>query len=241
MCFSASASFTASLVLTGAGVATVRKTTSANQLPFASVPLLFSLQQFSEGVLWMALDHPGWAFLYAPAMHLYFFIALAVWPLWIPLSVWWMETNAQARRKMRWTLDLGIILFCYYVFCHLFFGVQANGDCYHLAYLFQYPFEKIAKAAYVLAIIPTFLFSSKRHMPVLGLSAMISLLIAQIFYKEFSLSVWCFFAAVLSVQILWVVASETTPRSQTTHSGFPQGSCPDGNTGCSKRSNRRTA
>ena len=227
MCFSASASFAASAVLMGAGVAAVRKTTSVTELPFASVPVLFSLQQFSEGVLWMALDHPGWAFLYAPAMHFFFFVAMAVWPLWVPLSVWWMETNARARRKIRWSLDLGIILFGYYVFCHLFFGVQANGDCYHIAYLYQYPLEKTARAAYMLAVIPAFFFSSRRYMPVVGVSAMTSLVVAQVFYQEFSLSVWCFFAAVLSVQILWVVASEANPKTRSAQPGFPEGSCPD--------------
>ena len=55
MCFSAAASFTAGAVLTGIGVATLRKVEHPTYYLFASIPLLFAVQQFSEGVLWLTL------------------------------------------------------------------------------------------------------------------------------------------------------------------------------------------
>jgi hypothetical protein len=57
MCFSASASFGASLVLSVIGVATIKNTRHREQLPFASIPFVFAVQQFSEGVLWLTLPY----------------------------------------------------------------------------------------------------------------------------------------------------------------------------------------
>ena len=56
MCFSATASFTAGIVLTVIGVATVKKTQRKTEIPFAMVPLLFGLQQFIEGLLWLSFQ-----------------------------------------------------------------------------------------------------------------------------------------------------------------------------------------
>ena len=63
MCFSASASFGAGIVLSSIGIATITKTQSRSQLSLAFIPLIFAVQQFSEGFLWLSLLHPGFAFL----------------------------------------------------------------------------------------------------------------------------------------------------------------------------------
>ena len=53
MCFSASASFVAGVSLTAIGVATVRKAEGPAERPFAMIPLLFGIQQLTEGVIWL--------------------------------------------------------------------------------------------------------------------------------------------------------------------------------------------
>ncbi len=52
MCFSATASFTAGAALTAVGGFTVHKSQGKIELPLALVPLLFGIQQLTEGVLW---------------------------------------------------------------------------------------------------------------------------------------------------------------------------------------------
>ena len=54
MCFSATASFVASGALSALGVATLRATQRKAEIPFATIPLLFGIQQFVEGVLWLS-------------------------------------------------------------------------------------------------------------------------------------------------------------------------------------------
>jgi hypothetical protein len=51
MCFSASASFGAGIVLAVIGVATIKKREQPSQIYFATIPFLFSIQQVSEGFL----------------------------------------------------------------------------------------------------------------------------------------------------------------------------------------------
>jgi hypothetical protein len=59
MCFSAIASFGAGIVLAVIGVATIKKATHPSQIIFAGIPLIFCVQQITEGFLWLALANPG--------------------------------------------------------------------------------------------------------------------------------------------------------------------------------------
>ena len=53
MCFSATASFGASTILMGAGIVTLKMVKDPKQIMFASIPILFSIQQFTEGFVWL--------------------------------------------------------------------------------------------------------------------------------------------------------------------------------------------
>jgi hypothetical protein len=51
MCFSARASFSAGAVLLGLGALTLKSVKRPRELTFAAIPLLFAIQQLSEGVI----------------------------------------------------------------------------------------------------------------------------------------------------------------------------------------------
>lgn len=59
MCFSATASFTSSAVIGVIGVATLARSTHRREWLFASIPLLFALHQFAEGMVWLGLTGDG--------------------------------------------------------------------------------------------------------------------------------------------------------------------------------------
>jgi len=63
MCFSATASFGASAVLGVIGIVAVAKAKTNPQRVFATIPLIFSVQQLSEGFLWLSLKNQS---LFAP-------------------------------------------------------------------------------------------------------------------------------------------------------------------------------
>ena len=78
MCFSAEVSFGASAVISTIGVLAVKKSTKKEQLLFALIPLLFGLQQFSEGWLWLALQNESYKALEAISSYSFILIAQGV-------------------------------------------------------------------------------------------------------------------------------------------------------------------
>ncbi len=57
MCFSATASFSAGAFLLGLGTLTLKSARRPRELPFAAIPLLFAIQQLSEGVIWLTFRY----------------------------------------------------------------------------------------------------------------------------------------------------------------------------------------
>lgn len=218
MCFSAQASFAAGAVLMGAGVAAIRHTKDRSELGFAAIPVLFSVQQFSEGMLWMSLSNPAFSAWYEPSMHFFFFVAMALWPLWVPSSIWMMEKIPKRRKTMLIPLVLGALLFSYHLIFLIVLGVQANVDCFHVRYEFHFPFNQWIRVFYPFAVLPPFFLSGRKGVSWIGYSGIISLTIAQVFYQQFALSVWCFFAAWLSLLVYRVLVmsnSKTHPARPT--------------------------
>src|ERR1700733_11140320 len=92
MCFSAAASFSAAAVCAGIGVMTVRRASKA-ALMLAFIPIIFSLHQALEGLVW--LTHAEGAG--RCAGYSYVTIAFCVWPLYVPIAAWRSETDSRLR------------------------------------------------------------------------------------------------------------------------------------------------
>jgi hypothetical protein len=75
MCFSAEASFAGGAVITAVGVATVVKSRQPEQKLFSTIPLLFGLQQFAEGALWITLKSGGYDRLQDAATYIFLITA----------------------------------------------------------------------------------------------------------------------------------------------------------------------
>ena len=87
MCFSATASFTAGVVLTVIGIASIKKANYKSQLLFASIPFMFGVQQFAEGILWLTIPKSDYFVLQKMATYIYLFFAHILWPLWVPIAI----------------------------------------------------------------------------------------------------------------------------------------------------------
>ncbi|THD66260.1 DUF6629 family protein, partial [Phenylobacterium sp.] len=55
MCFSATASFTAAAVTGSLGLVAMARTRQLHDLPLAATPVLFAVQQVTEGLIWLRL------------------------------------------------------------------------------------------------------------------------------------------------------------------------------------------
>lgn len=223
MCFSATASFGASAVLAVVGTACLTKAKTKPQKVFGSIPILFSIQQLTEGLLWLSIQRPAFAPYETLFTYTFLFFAMAVWPFWIPFSVWLLEKDARRKKIIRGFLWAGaivavgvsIILFAYPVqvvtpFCFSCENPAQTAATDHLHYDFAIPgfIQKLIVAfsvLYIAATIITPFISGNKKMKGLGIVFLLSYLFAIMFYHGFVISVWCFFAALLSFVVLWII------------------------------------
>ncbi len=208
MCFSTEASFTAALVLGGIGYATTKAAANKNFYILASIPLLFAFQQLSEGLIWYNFAyHPLPASFLQVAMKFYLVIAFLVWPIWIPLALFVPESITWRR------LLIGVALFagCCLSFMNLSFALKQDATVqvvnHSLQYLGNVPNQTILYPLIVL--IPCFL-SSLKNMYLFGLLAAAGYFLANYFYQTTFVSVWCFFAAVVSLLIYKILRDNQT-------------------------------
>jgi len=211
MCFSAGASFAGGAVITTIGIMTVRKNSEPSRKLFSAIPLIFGVQQISEGFVWVALQSSGHDLMLALASYIFLLAAVVLWPFIIPLSMLLMERSPE-RRKALWVfLAAGILTSVYYGIGLLLYNVDPEISSHHIKYSNEFPrqFANLAFITYLLATLVPLFLSSTRRMWLLGALMTASCLVTGIFYKEFLTSIWCFFAAIISVVIYWIIATNT--------------------------------
>ena len=209
MCFSAGASITAGVLLTFAGTETLRKVHKPSQIVFACIPLFFALQQFSEGVVWLTIPRKEYVDLQATATYTFLVMAQFVWPILVPVAVLLMEEN-KTRKRVLWSLLIvGAIVSFYYLHGLVVYHAHAEISYMHINYKhkrnFQSPFSNIPTALYLIATLAPFFVSSVKRAYIPGIIIGLSAIISVIFYTECLISIWCFFAAVVSFVIYYTI------------------------------------
>lgn len=210
MCFSASASFAGGAVITAIGIMSVTRNTTPERRLFAGIPLIFGIQQISEGFVWVALQSQQHDLMLTISSYVFLLAAVVIWPFMIPLSVLLMEKSQQRRKVLRVLLAIGIITSLYYGTGLLLYDVNPRISEHHIRYASEFP-RPLALAAFIIyataTLVPLFV-SSVRRMWMFGTLVAASCLVTGIFYKEYLTSVWCFFAALISVVIYWIISEK---------------------------------
>jgi len=207
MCFSAEASFVGGILISGIGIVTIRKVHNPSQIVFASIPLFFGIQQIIEGFLWLTLPNPEYLFIQRFSTYTFLIMANVLWPMMIPFSVLFMEVNKK-RKKIVWILlILGTITSIYYAYCLLSFNVNPQIMEYHIKYISDFPKSMRIPAfiVYLIATITPLFVSSINRTHLLGVLMFLSCLVTAIFFTQYLASVWCFFAALISGVIYWIL------------------------------------
>ncbi len=207
MCFSAGASFGAAAILTGVGVATVKQVQSRNEMFFAGIPMIFAVQQASEGFLWLSLQHPSYSPLQLPMTYLFLFFAQVVWPAWVPFSILKTEKQESQKRKLKILTVIGALVSLYLGYCLLNFRVEGVIRGYHIEYELNYPkhLAPVSGFFYVVSTIVPCLVSRTGRMWYLGAPVLISYIITTVFYTNYVVSVWCFFSSIISITVFLIL------------------------------------
>jgi hypothetical protein len=211
MCFSASASFTASAVLFVSGIVAVRKIKDPKNnfhfIPFAAIPFLFGLQQFSEGFVWLSLTHSYSVIIHQFSTGFFLVFAQVLWPVFVPFSIYLLENDSKRKKTLFAISIFGSLVAGYLAYCLLTFPFTASIRGNHIFYVIGFKHTEFAYSG-IFYFIPTVfpaLISSTKYMVYFGLTILVSFIFSKFFYGEYVISVWCFFAATLSVIITFII------------------------------------
>jgi hypothetical protein len=207
MCFSAEASFGAGFILLGIGIISIYKAASIPQKVLACIPLLFSIQQFNEGILWLTFTGHASIRWQQITTHLFLLFAQVIWPVLLPISILLIEKDNLRKKILRVTSGIGILLGAYFLYCLFTLDITASVSHHHIRYDFAYPYSKTwySGIPYLIPAILSPLISSNKKMQLIGIGILATYLISRFFYGEYIISVWCYFAAFISVLVLWLI------------------------------------
>ena len=201
MCFGPVASFTASGVLSSIGALIIRNIRSKKEILFAAFPVLFALQQFVEGLLWLAIRNGKPQAVLNGLTFAFLTFAYSLWPVLCPASVYMIEYHPKKKKQLRLLMVLGIITAGYLFFFIVKNPVRAailNCSIHYETYV-SGPY--VFTGVYLMVTVLPYFLSSHRAILIFGVPNLIFCLIAYFFYNVVFISVWCFFAAVLSLTL----------------------------------------
>jgi hypothetical protein len=212
MCFSATANFAGSAVLGAIGVATIAEVKHRRELLLASMPCLFALHQFTEGFVWLGLNGK----LSQTALHgaaaAYVLYAQGLLPFLLPLSVLLIEPTRHRRQRMMGFLILGSVLTLYILWGLMMDPLQVSAVGHSIVYENALTTTTVIAVLYVIATCGALFFSGFRDLVWLGWLNLVGLLVVMVIKSYAFTSVWCAYAAVVSVVIYFFFRRSSSKR-----------------------------
>ncbi len=203
MCFSASANFIGSAILGAIGVATILEVKHRRELLFAAMPCLFALHQFTEGFVWLGLDHNLPSIVAHDAAAAYVLYAQGLLPFLLPLSVLLIEPTRDRRRRMLGFSILGGLLALYILWGLIAYPLQVSAQSHGIVYFNAISTTTLVAMLYVIATCGALFFSGFRPLVLLGLLNLVGLLVVMLVRRYEFTSIWCAYAAAVSVIIYY--------------------------------------
>lgn len=207
MCFSAPASFVAGAGLLVIGAIAIKQSKTTPQYVLACIPLVFAVQQSIEGLLWLALSEAGYAQWRVLAMYLFLIFAQIVWPILVPASILWFEKDSLRKKILYLFLGSGVLAAIYLGYSLIYYPATARIENHHIKYQLSFPFSSklLRGIPYFLATAISPFISSNKWLRLLGWGLVISYVFTAFIYMDYLTSVWCYFGAVLSGLILFII------------------------------------
>jgi len=197
MCFSAEASFIVGGTLLIVGAATIKKIRYKKDILIAFIPLMFAVQQITEGFLWVSLANNLLSAQFWLSNIYGIFIGV-IWPVYAPFSVYSAEVNAKRRKIIASIIIVGLGLAAYTLAGLTSQPITAQVINHSIHYEHDVAAYQFVIVMYLLATCVPFIFSSYRHLYVAGFVITLGFFVAYFVYRETFASIWCFYAAIAS-------------------------------------------
>jgi hypothetical protein len=214
MCFSATVSYSAAAVLVPTGLYAMQQA-RRSQSPYWTwglIPVFFGLQQAFEGRVWQELD-AGNAHAAVPFALGFHFFSHFLWLWWLGLSSYVVEPGNTRRMVIG-----GCTVFGAFAGTLVFSVMLSHPEWMNIAirehsivYKFSVPYRDsihlpvTPAALYALTTLVPLFLSSHRLINIFGLLVALSSVLASAIYGYAYISVWCFFAALISLYLVYMV------------------------------------
>lgn len=131
-----------------------------------------------------------------------------------PAGFLWLEKNNNRRMLLKGLSVAGILVGGYLAYCLLTYEAGAEIRGHHIKYVLDYPrpFRGYGNIVYGLATIAPAFVSGVRGMKIFGLLVVISYLISFYYFVDALISVWCYFAAAISISVWYLVPASSEKR-----------------------------
>ncbi len=202
MCFSPEADLVVGGLVVAIGVDALRHIREPKQVVLASLPLLFGLHQVDEAFVWLGLQGHVSESIERVAVWVYLSFALAALPAIVPIAVFAVERSPARRKLIGAMAALGIAVGVSLAVAVFRGSVNAVIDGRHIAYdVSALRQGRQLTALYVVAACGALLLCSYRDIALLGVLNLIAVPVLMWMTVSGFISLWCFWAAIVSVVI----------------------------------------
>jgi hypothetical protein len=209
VCFSATASYTSAALLGAAGVAVFPFVRERREVPLALLGVGFAAHQLLEGVIWTEATSTGNGPVRTPAVELWLLFAWSLLPVWVPLAVALVEPDRRRRLLMVAMAPVGVAVGLFLGVASFTARVAATAEAGHLVYSVPFSQGWIVVIPYVAVTCGSPLVAGAPYLRVWGVALATAMATtASLQARGFS-SVWCFFAAILTIVLLGHFASRS--------------------------------
>jgi hypothetical protein len=166
-----------------------------------AMPCLFALHEFIEGFVWLGLDGRVSQHVMHNAGSAYVLYAQGILPFLLPFSIFLIEPTRQHRRRMLGFVILGGVLALYLLWGLISYPLAISEQAHSILYYNVITTTTLVAELYVIATCGALFFSGFRDLVLLGWANLIGLLVVMVMKRYAFTSVWCAYAAVVSVII----------------------------------------
>ena len=190
--------FTLAGVIGVVGILTLRKVSTANEVVFALLPLLFALHQFTEGFVWLGAGGYIEVRAFNLAAGIFIYYAQGLLPLLVPLAVWLIEKNGFRKNilALLTLLGLGLAIYTMYGLSTVPSSVSVVNNT--LYYKNPWTANYYDAIIYIITTCGSLMLSSSISVVLFGLLNLFGLTLIFLIRPYGFTSLWCLYAAAIS-------------------------------------------
>ncbi|BAF72161.1 DUF6629 family protein [Sulfurovum sp. NBC37-1] len=197
--FSIILNFTLSGALFVVAILTFKKVSIPKEVAFASLPFLFALHQFTQGFVWLGMYGLIGPRALGLAEGIFVFYAQGLLQFLIPLSLWLIEPAGTRRKLIGVLMVIGGILTAYTLYGLAEESTSVYVKNHILVYVNEWTDKIWVGILYVLTTCGALLLSRSIAIQLFGLLNFLFLVLVYVFIPYGLTSVWCLYAAAISV------------------------------------------